>query len=1270
MTEGDAEAIEAAFGDIVVDGPDHALVRFEELVARRPELRGALAAAVKGYLARYRRRNVPLAGSSVLTPPARFHVIKYLGSGSFGHVYHAIDSGSHGAEVAVKLLHSAQATAHRRFKEEFAALSSIGNHTSIANHPNLVHLYNGVFDDHPWFFTMEFVDGVDLLAYLRQFGGARSARVRSCLGQLATAIDALHRRQWYHRDLKPSNVLVTRDERVKVIDFGLAHEFGSGAARSVSLAGTLEYMAPEHLMNGTFTAASDWYAVGVMLYEALTGARPFGERLLLAGDGAVLPPNQKASDVPDDLNALCLGLLAKDPRLRASFDEIMAVTKTVTPTIVVGPAESAFVGRDAERRHLMELFARSRVQPVVAHLSGATGVGKSARIRQLSADVYQQQPDAITIQARCHQNGSVPYPMLDDLVDKVGRHLASWPSTRLDQVRPWHAVALARMFPVLDCLVEASDDLPARESVELRHRGFLALTELLGRLSRRYTVVLTIDDAQWGDRGGLAFLQELMTSADAPRLLLVLAYREDGGDIAATLRDAQSVHPSYERVDDRLALTPLSEDDSRALASALLRQSAAPIEWAAPTVAKLSGGIPYLVEEVAQWASQHDGGSDRLSTITAEGVLAERIDALSIDGRRLLDLVAVAGQPTAVDELVHASRVSNVLEAADELRRQRLTQSRRRDGRDEVEVYHSHVREAVVARLGKEELKERHRQMAEALQSAPTPNAERLAMHFERAGDTAACGEFARQAGDEALKALAFEKAVHFYQMATAAGRLGPDDRRLTLTNLAIALANSGRCADAARHYAEAAHLAERVEQLVLVARAADQLLRGGYIREGLRALDDVMARLRVRPPRARWLLLMRLGYLRARLAVRGLKVRRRRPRPLTTEERLRLEVCWTGAMVTSLIDPLRSAESSTRYVLLALRSGDSGHVATALSCEAPFLCTSRSRRSHARAGAVLDTVDQLAAATGEPHARARYLLSRALVAFLQGRWRTAAEQADQAEEQLRSQCVNVTWELASSQIFACSSRYIRGDWAENHRRLPDIIRQVEQRGESNVAVSLRVQGCSYLSLLAADQPGAALNQLRQDVASWPYAYADFFRCNVLQAEIDIALYRNDAGQAHEVIERDWRALERALLLRNPTTFAFLHFARGRAALAMAAHERRSARHKTHLDSAEASAAALLRKGPGWSEGMALLLRAGVASWSRSRDTVDQCLVAAEQALSRDDLQPMRVAVLSRIAAPPAGGREAIDEWVSREGVARFDRVCAALAPGNYGASA
>src|SRR5262249_38144562 len=154
-----------------------------------------------------------------------------------------------------------------------------------------------------------------------------------------------------------------------------------------------------------------------------------------------------------------------------------------------------------------------------------------------------------------------------------------------------------------------------------------------------------------------------------------------------------------------------------------------------------------------------------------------------------------------------------------------------------------------------------------------------------------------------------------------------------------------------------------------------------------------------------------------------------------------------------------------------------------------------------------------------------------------------------------------------------------------------------ETRGDLNIAAMLRVLGCGYLSLLANDRPRDAMRRLREDLAAFSHDRDDFFRCNALQAEVDIALYDNDPATAHEAIERDWERLRRALLFNNPTTFAFLHFTRGRAALAMVNRVPDPQRRHSLLDRAKASAHALEKRGPHWSLGMSHVLRAGVGSW-------------------------------------------------------------------------
>jgi hypothetical protein len=230
-------------------------------------------------------------------------------------------------------------------------------------------------------------------------------------------------------------------------------------------------------------------------------------------------------------------------------------------------------------------------------------------------------------------------------------------------------------------------------------------------------------------------------------------------------------------------------------------------------------------------------------------------------------------------------------------------------------------------------------------------------------------------------------------------------------------------------------------------------------------------------------------------------------------------------------------------------------------------------------------------------------------------------------------------------------------------------IRAAEARGDSNIAVMLRVLGCGYLSVLANDRPVNAMRRLREDLSAFSHDRDDFFRCNVLQAEVDIALYDNDPTTAQEAIERDWERLERALLFKNPTTFAFLHFARGRAALAMANHMPDPQGRQALLDRAETSARAVEKRGPCWSLGMSRVLRAGVASWREGDASVDVHLRGAEQAFADAEIQPIRMGTAYRLARR---GREyghhndMVREWTLRQGVKRMDRFAAAFVPGRY----
>lgn len=195
-----------------------------------------------------------------------YRLLGQLGRGGMGVVYEALHV-QRGDRMALKTLPSLDGAALHRFKREFRSLADV-------NHPNLIGLHTLEADGGQWFFTMDLVEGVDFLKYVRPNDSLDEARLRAALAQLVTGVIALHGHHIIHRDLKPPNVMVTHDGRVVVLDFGLVLELDSVGFLSRTtdkVAGTPTYMAPEQAAAGNVTAASDWYAVGVMLYEALAG---------------------------------------------------------------------------------------------------------------------------------------------------------------------------------------------------------------------------------------------------------------------------------------------------------------------------------------------------------------------------------------------------------------------------------------------------------------------------------------------------------------------------------------------------------------------------------------------------------------------------------------------------------------------------------------------------------------------------------------------------------------------------------------------------------------------------------------------------------------------------------------------------------------------------------------------------------------------------------------------------------------------------------------
>jgi serine/threonine protein kinase/tetratricopeptide (TPR) repeat protein len=269
-----------------------------------------------------------------LTPGARlgtYEIVSLLGRGGMGEVYRARDTRL-GREVAIKVLPAgvaADAGRLARFEREARTVA-------VLNHPNIVVLYSVEDEDGVRFLTMELVEGESLDLQVVP-GGLPVMRVLELGIALADALAAAHARGVVHRDLKPANVILTREGRVKVLDFGLAKLAsespesalqGTGDATVASplshvgqIMGTVPYMAPEQVRGETTDARTDLFALGVLLYEMATGRRPFTGATSADVGSAILrdapePLTRVRPELPADLDRVVSRCLEKDPNSR------------------------------------------------------------------------------------------------------------------------------------------------------------------------------------------------------------------------------------------------------------------------------------------------------------------------------------------------------------------------------------------------------------------------------------------------------------------------------------------------------------------------------------------------------------------------------------------------------------------------------------------------------------------------------------------------------------------------------------------------------------------------------------------------------------------------------------------------------------------------------------------------------------------------------------------------------------------------------------------
>ena len=1255
----------------------------------------------------------------------RFDIRRRLGAGGMGVVYEAYDRDQQ-VSLALKTLRRPGPDAILRLKNEFRALQDI-------QHRNLVHLGELFEDDGVWFFTMELVHGTTLIEYLRPGtqpvwspsaiastdemhatapmlapipagtvaalgsapGSARipiagtfhELRLRDALVQLTHGLSALHHVGKVHRDVKPSNILVEAGGRVVLLDFGLVADSEPGPAQSeVGVVGTAAYMAPEQALGRPVGPEADWYSVGVVLYEALTGVLPFqGSQVqILMQKQQLLPPRPltHVADVPADLDRMCTELLEPDPQRRPTGPALLRGLGVSEPASLTGMTSLAprsattlgndLVGRDGELALLAAALDDVRAGRLVCtYVHGESGIGKSTLVRAFCQRAGEDKR-VLVLAGRCYERENVPYRVLDGVIDSLSRHLQSLPGPEATALIPERIALLLQVFPAL-ARVAVFAPPPAGPAIvdpqELRTRAFGALRELFARLAERRTLIVAIDDLQWADVDGLELLSDLMRPPHAPAFLLVGSWREAEEGPAGVLRSLDAL-PGETR---HLRLTRLPEAAAQQLAERLLAHAGvtgADRAARARSIAREAVGHPLFMDELVRHSAIASVPADTPpAPVKLADVLWARIGRLDPISRRVLEVVALAGSPIDQDTAARAAgldlgtlgshaallRVSNLV---------RTTGSR---PGDTVEPYHDRVRHALLDHLDADVKVSRHRELARALDASGRADAEDLIEHYRGAHEPDRAGRCAAQAAASAARALAFDQAARLYQLALEL--LGEDDpaRRGLHVLLGDALANAGRGPEAAQAYLTASAGASAADKLDLELRAAQQLLLTGHIDESVVTLRSFLEREGIRYPRtARDALLMLLAR-RAQLRLRGLGFAQRDERLVPAKDLKRLDVCFHTGMALGVADTVRGHALLARGLLLALRAGEPMRLARALMVEGVARAVAGGKGTR-EAEALIVTGEHLVSGAHNPQVLALAAACRAQSSFVSGRFRASLASCEQARTILREHCVGATWERTQVDMFTCWALLRLGDLARLAQFTAEILREFERRNNQYAVTSLSVGVLPSLHFAADDDPAQARAEMQESLARWSPTGFHIQHYQAALSETAARLYAGEAEAAHAYLGAAWPAIARSFLLRVEFVRVEHYDLRARTALAAAAAARSPALRKQRLAQAQSDAGKVRQVREPWAAALAQATFAGIARLRGDHASERRLLTAAVAGFEAVDMA-LQLAAARRRLGELVGGDEgralhaAADAYMTAHRIRRPERMTELLLP-------
>jgi eukaryotic-like serine/threonine-protein kinase len=763
----------------------------------------------------------------------RFRVERLLGEGGRKRVFLAKDEKLD-RDVALALINTGglDEDERERVQREARALAQLGDH------PHVVTVFDIGEEGGELYIVSQYMAGGDLYALLRTMEDRRLPidQALRVADQVCEALAHIHAHGFIHRDVKPGNIWFSSDGTAKLGDFGLAITLDqSRLTQTGKVVGTVTHLAPEQALGTGFDARSDLYALGVTLYEMVTGRTPFaGEAVSVITqhiESTPVAPRWHNPAVPSALEALILRLLAKVPAERPESAVAVRAALTAIASPDVGPRHGeetdplpppdapdgrVFVGRERELGDLRRGLDDARSgRGRMLMLLGEAGIGKTRLAQEFAT--YASLRGAQVLWGRCDVAQAAPALWVWTQVIREYVQTRK-PADVAADMGPGAADIAAFVSEVRE-LVPGLPAPPPLDPEQARFRLFDSVATFLRNAATRQPLVLVLDDLHEVDESSLSLLKFLVRELRGSRLLVVAACREEllTSALAGLAADSAS---------SRILLRGLSEGDvARYLA---MSAGDEPTDWLVHTVWMQTAGHPFYLSELVRMLVAErrlqDPGLERDWVLTIprgmREVVARRLDHLSENANRALRVASVIGRDfdLAILERVAGLPDDQLLDALDEARAAGVIEEAR-SAAGRYSFCHGLVQETLRASLAIAERVQLHRRIAEALERSHRPRPDshlaELAYHFFEAlpgGDTAKAVDYACRAAERATAMLAYEQAADHYSRALEAlGRIESSDDaarcELTLT-LADAQVRASRAVAARDSYLASADIA------------------------------------------------------------------------------------------------------------------------------------------------------------------------------------------------------------------------------------------------------------------------------------------------------------------------------------------------------------------------------------------------------------------------------------------------------------------------------